>query len=363
MFAQSFATRNSASGGERATGISCSRLWRKSSATPKHRRSLQTSPRCSSTLVRCPQRPSRTRSWPVEWSEMSKSQRAAGHTYYAAISLHNGAIAAFAAGRASDAVRLCNGALETFELFAVPPSERYSTHAVLATCWFEIGRPEPGGGAFSLALSSGQEHGDVHAEFAYMYSLVGSRERAEQHLVSADSLFREGLSDLQGATTGQYRPRIHVHGHKPRGIATCFGSAAFRPASGCRHTLSHQALQCLGRLLAGRPAEVLPIAEAAIENARLYAARPAEVRLAIAIALAKEDETSLRAAIRDAASVGNLALLEMADAIGASLALMPSLPEELKASMRRWPAALAASLEATTFCRTVTKWSRCGFGS
>jgi hypothetical protein len=62
-----------------------------------------------------------------------------------------------------------------------------------------------------------------------------------------------------------------------------------------------------------------------------------EVRLTLVAALADEDSVALKAAIVRAHAVGNLALLEVADGIGAALHLLTPVPPELEESIRRWP--------------------------
>ena len=129
---------------------------------------------------------------------MAKTQREAGHTYYAAISLHNAAIASIAAGRFADGSRLGLEALAVFDLLPHFDTEKYSTHAVLALCFFERGDRLAGEEHVRTALSSGLERGDVHAECAYTLAALGQRTRADQLLVSADELERQGRSDVTG---------------------------------------------------------------------------------------------------------------------------------------------------------------------
>jgi DNA-binding SARP family transcriptional activator len=269
---------------------------------------------------------------------MSHSQALAGHTYYAAISLHNAAIAAFAAGDAPGAVRLCHLALSAFETLAVSASESYSTHAVLAACWFELGEAKRAEEHIELGLSSGKEHGDVHAEFAYLYALVGQRERAAHMLAGADSLRRDGLSDLQGITTATVARAFLSMATAPDDSLEVLGQLARDRPLDVGDSLAHQALECLAHLLAGRHELAAHAATEALARARQHGARNAETRLAIVRALARTNGDELRAAVADAGKSGDLALLEVADAIGAEIDLLvPAPPPELMESMRRWP--------------------------
>ena len=268
---------------------------------------------------------------------MFQSQLQAGHTYYAAISLHNAAIVELVVGHPAEAVRIGERALHAFDQLSFPASERYSTHAVLAACWLEQGDTERAEEQFRLGLSTGAEHADVHAEYAYLCALTGDRERAEQMLVSADALLRQGLSDLQAvATTALARAFLSLAENPEDALDVMARQPRERPLD-MGDTLAYDTVVAYGWLLVGETKQASEMARSGLEKARLQSARSAEVRFALIAALADDDSERLRPAIADAASIGSLALLEAADAIGRCLHLLAVVPKELHESIKRWP--------------------------
>jgi DNA-binding SARP family transcriptional activator len=61
------------------------------------------------------------------------------------------------------------------------------------------------------------------------------------------------------------------------------------------------------------------------------------VRLNLLSALAREDRTAAVTALSEAAAISELTALELADALGAHLDLFAQVPQELEASMAKWP--------------------------
>lgn len=268
---------------------------------------------------------------------MSRSQLAGGHGYYAAISLHNAAIAELVAGHAAEAIRLGQRALDQYDQLSFPVSERYSTHAVLATSWMEIGDERRAEEQVELGLSSGSEHADVHAEFAYLFALIGRRQRAEEMLVLGDIQRGRGLSDIQAeATSAIARAFLHLTSAPGRSIECMEAQPRERPLD-VGDSLAQDALLSLAHLIAGEHEVASRIAHRAADRARSQMALAPEVRLALVAALADEDAAALKKAIARAHTVGNLALLEVADAIGQALHLLTPIPPELEQSIRHWP--------------------------
>ena len=134
---------------------------------------------------------------------MARTQQESGHDYYASVSLHNAAIAQSVAGDHGMAIDLGHQALDAFDSLSYGASEKYSTHAVLATAWAELGDWERAEEHIRAGQAAGGEHADVPAAFAYLCVRVGERERAAHFVADADALERQGLSDLEAvhATT------------------------------------------------------------------------------------------------------------------------------------------------------------------
>jgi DNA-binding SARP family transcriptional activator len=268
---------------------------------------------------------------------MSQSQHEAGYHYYAAISLHNASIASAAAGQQRDAIRLCNGALDLYERLSGPASERFSTHAVLASRWFELGDERIAEQHVAMGLASGDEHGDVPAEFAYLYAVVGKTSRAVQLLGSADRLKEHGLSDLQGTTTATMARAILLLGSDPNGALALLSDLPRERPLDVGDTLGLVALESLCMLSANRREEAANHALSALAEASALGARSAEVRLRLIVAIAGQSPEEMRRAISAAHEIGHLALLEAADALVRELHLLGRPPLALLDSMTRWP--------------------------
>ena len=102
--------------------------------------------------------------------------------------------------------------------------------------------------------------------------------------------------------------------------------------------LSRQLVLATAYLLANDAAECLSIAEPCLSEARSRLARRSEARLQILIALARGDEALLTVALSKSASIGEMGILELADAIANHLDVMTAIPDELNDSIARWPA-------------------------
>ena len=133
---------------------------------------------------------------------MARQQRSAGHGYYATISLHNAAIATLNSGAFTDALALGYEALAEYDRLSFPAAERYSTHAVLATALFEVGREHEAETHIELGATQADAHGDVHAECAYISVVTGRNARALHLLERAEALDRVGRLDMEGKFAG-----------------------------------------------------------------------------------------------------------------------------------------------------------------
>ena len=268
---------------------------------------------------------------------MSRSQHAAGHSFYAAISLHNAAIAELVAGHPGEAIRHGSDALEQFERLSFPAPERFSTHAVLASCWLELGDVARAGEHIEGGLALGDEHGDVDAEVAYLFAVIGKRQQAEEMLLRADLLRQRGLSDLQADNTAAIATAFLLLTSEPHELLRIMSQQSRDRPLDLGDSSMVDALIALAQLQAGNRVAAEAVARPALARARQQMARRPEVRLALVAALANEDANELRTAISATKSVGHLALLEAADAIGGSIHLVTPIPQEIVESISAWP--------------------------
>ena len=212
---------------------------------------------------------------------MAKTQREAGHTYYAAISLHNAAIASIAAGRFADGSRLGLEALAVFDLLPHFDTDKYSTHAVLALCSFERGDQLSGEEHVRTALSSGLERGDVHAECAYALAALGHKARANQLLHSSDELERQGRSDVTGNLLGAFTRALLSDIEAPSAAAAVLADIPTAMPLDTGFDLERQLLRTLLEFLQGNLAAAHESAMTALENAHARGARRVAARLGI----------------------------------------------------------------------------------
>lgn len=268
---------------------------------------------------------------------MAKTELETGHTYYAAISLHNSALTMMAAARFSDAIRLGSEALTVFDRLPHVDTERYSTHAVLAICAYEQGDTQRAEEHIRVALSSGLERGDVHAECAFALSVVGERQRALQLLLSADELERQGRSDLTAQLITAFTRALVRIGDSPTDVAIDLRRIPPEMPLDTGYELERQLLIALAELLSGEADEAKATAESASDVAISKGAVRAVTRLRIVSAIAARDAEMARSAISAAAACGQMSLLFVAEAIASSLMLVPEVPDEVRHSIACWP--------------------------
>ncbi len=268
---------------------------------------------------------------------MAEEQAAAGHGYYAAISLHNAAITLVAAGRFREAVGLARRALDAFDRIPGVDDERFSTHAVLAMCAFELGDLQEGEERIRTALSSGKERGDVHAECAYALLTVGEQSRASNLLLTAADLEREGRSDVAGHMLMTFIRSVMVAPSDPQAALELLREIPAAMPLDTGYDLDRKALIAVAYLLQGDGDSAAEVGQAALRQAASKGSRRSEARLGLVLAMAHANPSDLREALAFAESVGEMAILATADAIGRSLWLIPEGPPPLRRSIRTWP--------------------------
>lgn len=269
---------------------------------------------------------------------MAMRQVSAGHRYFASISLHNAAIMLMAAGRYQDATDMARRALDSFELVPGGSADHYSTHAVLATCALELGNPNVAEEHVRHALSSGTERGDVHAECGYASAVIGQWARASQLMLTSADLAREGRSDVTADLLAGFTRALMTVRSDPEGARRLLTSLPTGLPLDTVYELERRTLIALACLLAGDVESCLSVSATASDLASERGSRRYEARSALVTAMARHDADALREALDFAASVGDLAPLMVADAIGRYLWLIPEGPRVLRESISRWPA-------------------------
>ena len=268
---------------------------------------------------------------------MSGSQEALGHSFHAAISLHNAAVAYLNAADYRGCLSAGHDALAMFDSLNFIAPERFSTLSVLAICHFELGETRLAVESCDAALSSGSEFADVPAELSLVYLVTGNRERGIELIHLAERQQLEHRTDsLGGAITASAKAFLEL-ASRPSAAADILSIAPFPGPLDLGHNLGRRALLAQSLLLAGDPDGALTMATDALAEALARGARRASARLEVIVALAASDRERAASAIAHAAGAGQTSLCEVADAICASLHLIPKLPEALKAAIVRYP--------------------------
>lgn len=269
--------------------------------------------------------------------DMALSQAALGQGYFAAICLHDAAIASAANGRFKDAIDLAAESIDAFTSLNLSDAMADATHAVIAFCALELGDGARAEQEIQTAITSERDWADVYAECAYALEIVGEREQASRLLQKVEILERQGRTDSPSVLLTTLARTLPMVNQSPSAAAEMLGQVSPVVALDLGYNLERTTVIALARLLAGDTQEATALAEQARQTAKTLGARRAEVRLALIVAMAREDESSFRSAIVDAAAVGELALLHVADAIGRFLWLVRDIPDELRGSVSRWP--------------------------
>ena len=280
---------------------------------------------------------------------MAGRQEALGHSFHAAISLHNAAVAYLNAADYRSCLSAGHEALAMFDRLNFVAPEKYSTLSVLAVSYFELGETRLAAENCDLALSTGSEFADVPAELSLVYLMTGNRQRGIELIHHAQRLRLEGRTDrLGGAITDSATALLEV-ATRPSAAADILSVAPFPGPLDLGHSLGRRALLAQSQLLAGDPDVALTTGTDALAEAIARGARRAGARLEVVVALAARDGELMASAISRATEAGQMCLCEVADSVCGSLQLMPQVPDVLKASIvlypSRWLPALRRQLD------------------
>jgi DNA-binding SARP family transcriptional activator len=268
---------------------------------------------------------------------MSATNSEAGLQFFAAVSLHNATMAFLAGGDLRATIRTGEAALAAFEELSFSAAERFSTHSVLVAAFLELGNRPLADDHALRATESGEEFADVSAELAFNYLVSGDRKKGMAALARTETLVRQGRTDGSASLIASSAAAFASLPMNPdEAIGRLEPDVTFPVDFG--EILGRRTVLALAYLLAGRVDECIEVASEAIEESRMRLARLFEARLRVIIALAHDDPVEASAAVSDAAAVGELALLQVADGIADHLDLFSPVPDELEASIARWPA-------------------------
>lgn len=267
---------------------------------------------------------------------MSEDHDRDGFTYYSAIGRHNAGVMSAAAGQFREAIRFANEALARFDDIPGVDYERYSTHALLGNCYLELGDKSKAEDHQRIALSTGDERGDVHIDVAYGLAIVGEQTRAARLLESALELRRVGRSDAAAEVMASLARAFMALSTSP---AAALAELEANPVGLPLDTgvdIDGPTFATAAYLLVGDVAAASAELDKAMGLAIAKGSRRSESRIKLLHAILQEDADALRVALAGAASVGHLAILSVADVLGRNLWLIPEGPVELRDSISMW---------------------------
>lgn len=269
---------------------------------------------------------------------LGRRQVAAGHHYFAGISLHNAMTFELARGGFETAIRIGNQALAQFSLVPGNVAEAGSTNATLATCAWELGHRDL---AMSLSRDAAQvsgAHADAYAEMAYVAAIMGESDRAEALLREAKTALAHSPNDL-GTTVAVAcsEAMVALTDGRPEAAARALANGVPDFSTDVEARIKLLFLRSCVDAVLGQPGAVSE-AERGLDLTRRQRAARMEPRLEMVRAAASGDSDALRHAISTCR--GSLGLLEAADIIAPAMPLWdpvpPALLSSIDSSPQRW---------------------------
>ncbi|MGH2967172.1 MAG: hypothetical protein ACRDMH_17575 [Solirubrobacterales bacterium] len=278
---------------------------------------------------------------------LAEQHDSAGLAFFAGVSFHNALVVEYYRGRYDRAAELGRRALQSFRSGDQQAGEMQTTYAMLATCSSELGRFADADEYRSNAEASSANDVDALSELAYLAAVTGASGRAKSYLSAAADAGAAVLVDPASRTTWTVASVVHamVDFHAGTALDLIDGLEATTPI-GIAATITCQALAAIALFADGRRAEAGRSARATLELAQQSGSNHWASRMRILLAAANGDRPSLASSIDAAAKAGELALLELADVISASLDLLPEPIEPIYRSIARWPERWLASLRS-----------------
>ena len=272
----------------------------------------------------------------------------AGLSHFAGIAFHNAATAALAQGEYIDASELAASALEAIAKSPVDASIGPSSLITLALAKAELGYVDEGVELATRAAAHADVHPDVLADCAYLAAIRGDVQRAESLEHRLKRLVASGPVQVgahhQAAVARA--TRLIVTGRAGDVLATTdelMAGSQDELDGVCRSAY----LVALASTVVGSTSARADV-DRALALAETQQAWRWEYRLRILRAVVTEDAERLQQWVGDCEQLSALAILELADAIGASLHLLDPLPQAVRRSIShnpmRWRAVLRRQL-------------------
>lgn len=274
------------------------------------------------------------------FAHMSQSQAAGGLDFFSAVALHNSSVAYLAAADYEACLDAAGRSLAAFSRLHPQPAEALSTHSIVAVALMELGRETEAQRHVEASAEKNRELADVPALIAVAYLAAGRTDEARVLIARAQALEKQGRGDVAGAEVTEIAAAFALLADSPSEAIEVLDRASIPPVLDLGLNLERRTMLAHAYLAAGQPSKCLEVASAALEESRRRGANRSELRLAVLVAVALEDRSSLAAAIRTAGGASRLALSELADVICRRLDLAePSINElgpAISAHPDRW---------------------------
>jgi DNA-binding SARP family transcriptional activator len=298
-------------------------------------------------LVFSPQRDQDLPDIAHELETLADEHAAAGFEFFAGVSFNNAMVVEYYRGRYERAAELGRRALESFRSIEHHPKETPTTCALLATCSTELGRFAEADEYLAIVDAIGTRDVDALSEMAYLAAVTGAADRALSLLsAAADSAAISHVDPASRSTWALARAVRATIESRPANALEILGGDGFQAAIGVAARISSESLSAIALFGAARKDEAAVAGQAALELAQRCGSEHWVARMRILVAAASEDRALFGPSIQRAARAGELALVELADVISASLHLLVSTPEEIYTSIGHWPERWLRSLRA-----------------
>jgi DNA-binding SARP family transcriptional activator len=260
-----------------------------------------------------------------------------GLTYFAGVSFHNAALAAYARGRYGEAIALGQRAVKQFDLTSSKEGVE-STHALVAQAHLELGNAARAAAHLEYVADTEPVLADAQADAAWMSSAQGDNDTAWALIEAAAATTVDG-----GRTPGAHaavlysRALAHLVDGNPSAADQAL-DAADEASVELDAKVRHLAIGALVALQTGRLQDAGRLARDGLDVASRQGAMHWARWLRLLSAVAESDSQGFRRALVSLSASAKLSTLVLADAVVLGLGLIGEAPDDVLELMRVWPA-------------------------
>lgn len=270
------------------------------------------------------------------FEEMAEEQARLGLTYFAAVSYHNAALAAFARGRYETALSMARRAVEQSSR---TPSKHGidSTYAVLALAQMELGNAGKADEHLNQTASGETALPDAQADAAWIAAATGETNTAWVLIEQATAAAREGPRTPGAHAAVQYSRVLALLVEGSVAAANRLMAEAQEGSVELDAGVRHSAMAALVSLVSEDRAEAARLAREGLVLAESQGANHWSRWLRLLEAVGAGDGDGFRRALANVTANAKLSTLVLADAIAMGLGLVDITPPDVVTLMRAWP--------------------------